>query len=266
MKSLASLAISMAMLVSLPFAASATQADGLDIQVVDGQISINAEAVGLGRFLNLFDRVTGTESTVPAELENRNVSVQFHALNLAQAVRKIFEGLPLDYVVLEQGRIVVTAVSGTLTAGAGGVPVPVNSPVRTPEQPFATAQPRDAAANPFQSPGVNAAASANGGGGTAPAQPAIIQTPFGPLVNPRANAQSTMPLAGPGQGFPVGAGPGSVAPPVTTDGRVVFPTTSGLPANGAQPGATPPALFGNTSPTILDLKNAPPAFPNSSQP
>ncbi len=269
MKSLASVAIliaSIAMSISLPSAAYAAQADGLDIQVVDGQISIDAEAVGLGRFLNLFDRVAGTESTVPAELENRNVSVQFHALDLAQAVRKIFEGLPLDYVVLEQGRIVVTAVSGTLTAGAGGVPVPVNIPVQAPEQPFAAAQPPVVAANPFQSPGVNPAASANGGSGIAPAQPAIIQTPFGPLVNPRANAQPTMPLAGPGQGFPLGAGTGSVAPQVTTDGRVVFPTTSGLPATGAQPGTAQPDIFGNTAPAILDLKNPQPSFPDRSRP
>jgi hypothetical protein len=269
MKSLANSArlIALIALVAMPISLpSAAQADGLDIQVVDGQISIDAEAVALGRLLKFFDRVAGTESTVPTELENRNVSVQFHALDLAHAVKKIFEGLPLDYVVLEHGRIVVTAVAGTLTAGAGGVPVPANNTVQASRQPFAVEEPPVAAANPFQSPGVNLAASANGVGGTAPAQPAIIQTPFGPLVNPRANAQSTMPLAGPGQGFPLGAGAGSVAPPVTTDGRVVFPTSSGLLANGTQPGATPPALFGNTSPAILDLKNAPPAFPNSSQP
>ena len=75
----------------------------------------SAEAVGLGRLLSMFDRAAGTESTVPVELQNRNISVQFQALDFGQAVKKIFEGLPLDYVVLEQGRIVVTAVAGTLT-------------------------------------------------------------------------------------------------------------------------------------------------------
>jgi hypothetical protein len=270
MRSLACLAmlmaLSTAMLIDLPIAANAAQAAGLDILVVDGEISIDAEAVGLGRLLNLFDRAAGTESTVPTELENRNVSVQFQALDLEQAVKKIFEDLPLDYVVLEQRRIVVTAVAGTLTAGAGGVPVPVNDPVRAPSRPFAAAQPPEAMANPFQSPGVNPAPSANGERGTAPAQPAIIQTPFGPRVNPRANAQPAMPLAGPGRGFPFGAGVGSVAPQVTTDGRAVFPTTGGLPANGAQPGATQSDIFGNTSPAILDLKNPQPVFPTRSQP
>ena len=259
------MAVTMAMLVALPSDASAAQVDGLDILVVDGEISIDAEAVGLGRLLSLFDRAAGTESTVPTELENRNVSVQFQSLDLAQAVTKIFEGLPLDYVVLEQRRIVVTAVAGTLAASAGGVPAPVNDPVQAPGQSFVPVQPPVAAANPFQSPRVEPAPNGNRGQG-APAQPAIIQTPFGPLVNPRANAQPTMPLAGPGQDFPAGAGAGSVAPPVTTDGRIVFPTTNGLPANGAQPGSTQSDLFGNTSPAILDLKNPQPAFPNRSQP
>ena len=48
MRSLVCLAILIAMLISLPPAALAAQADGLDIQVIDGQISIYAEAVGLG--------------------------------------------------------------------------------------------------------------------------------------------------------------------------------------------------------------------------
>ena len=263
MRSLACWAVLIAMPISLPSEASAARADVLEIEVVDGQISIYAEAVGLGRLLNLFDRAAGTESTVPAQLENRNVSVQFEALDLAQAVKKIFEGLPLDYVVLEQGRIIVIAVAGTLTAGAGSVPAP-NYPVQAPGQPFAEAQVPVAGRNPFQSPGANPAA-ANGQVGSTPVQPAIIQTPFGPLVNPRANAQPPMPVAGPGQGFPFGVGPGSVAPSVTADGQVVFPQ-NGLPATGAQPGSTQPDFFGNTAPAILDLKNPQPAFPNRSQP
>lgn len=250
------LAVSMAMLVLLPSTTSAAQADRLDIQVVDGQISMYAEAVGLGRLLSMFDRATGTESTVPPELENRNVSVQFLDLDRAQAVRKIFEGLPLDYVVLEAERIVVTAASGTVVSGAG--PIPVSSPVRTPAeaQPFAGVQPPVAAANPFQSPGVNPGAPARGPNGSAPAQPAIIQTPFGPLVNPRANAQPAAPLAGPGQGFPFGGGAGAAVPPAATGGRALFPNTPVRPATGALPGTGQPSLFGNTAPPMLNLDDS----------
>ena len=260
------LAVSMATLSLLPSTASAAQADRLDIQVVDGQISMYAEAVGLGRLLSMFDRATGTESTVPPELENRNVSVQFLGLDRAEAVRKIFEGLPLDYVVLEAERIVVTAVSGTAAPGSG--PIPVSNPVQTPAQaqPFAGVQPPVAAANPFQSPGVNPGVPAQGGNGSAPAQPAIIQTPFGPLVNPRANAQPAAPLAGPGQGFPFGGGAGAVVPPGATGGRAVFPNTPVRPAAGALPGAGQPSIFGNTAPPMLDPDNSQPVSPDRSQP
>ena len=242
------LAISLAILVVLPSGASA-QANTLDIQVVDGQISVYAEAVGLGRFLTMFDRVAGTESTVPAELGNRNVSVQFRNLDFGESVKKIFEGLPLDYLVLGEERIVVTAVSETLTAGAGLPTVPAPSPVPTPApaRPFAGVA-SGTPANPFQSPGANPAGVVSPTAPGAPVQPAVIQTPFGPLVNPRANAQPAVP----GQGFPFGAQPGATNP--------------GVPApNGAQRGNTP-SIFGNTSPPILNLNNPQPAPTDRSQP
>ncbi len=272
MRSLASFVRSVAVLVvlwltALPPVAGGAPADGLAIQVIDGQISINAEAVALGRLLNLFDRVAGTESTVPAQLENRNVSVQFQGLDLGQAVRKIFEGLPLDYVVLEPGQIVVTAEAETLTAGTGSARVPpVNNPVQPAGQPFGGLQPPIAAANPFQSPGANPNAAGNPEIPGAGAQPAVIQTPFGPLVNPRANQAPAMPLAGPGQGYPFGSPGLSVSPPVGTDGQGLFPPSGGRRANDPPPGAAQPGVFGNTAPAILDLKNAQPVFPDRSRP
>src|SRR5262245_12164288 len=86
-------------------------AKGPEIRIVDNKVSIQAEAVPLSRLLRLLDQATGMTSKVPPELANRNVSVRFSDLKLDDAVHKIFEGLPLDYVLIEGHGIVVTGTS-----------------------------------------------------------------------------------------------------------------------------------------------------------
>lgn len=243
--------------------AGASDSDRLEITVIDGRVSMHAEAVPLGRLLGLLDRVAGTNSTVPDQLINRNVSVQFSGLNLDRAVKKIFEGLPLDYLVVENTRIVVTEVSGTLSGEAPSAtparattaaPQPFVSPGRPPAgNPVNRATPFQA--NPVVGANNQAAGANNRAPGNAPQQPAIIQTPFGPLVNPRANqnsqAQPGSPLAMPGQSsYPFGTSLGT--PSVTSPGA----TPGGTPTS---PAAGQPNVFGNTSPKILDLnKKTPP--------
>ena len=195
--------------VVLSTSAGANDRKPLEIKVVDDRISIHAEAVPLGWFLVLLDRVAGTKSTVPAVLANRNVSAQFTGLPLDKAVKKIFEGLALDYLVLEDTRIVVTAVSQVLTGPAQDVE-PLASSANA-SQRFVrrgASLPSLPEKNPFQAE-VNPSLGNNWNGENAPLQPAIIQTPFGPIVNPRVNQKPQ------------------------------------------QPGM--PNVFGNTSPTILDL-------------
>ena len=251
-----------AVLILLVLTGSPALADGLDIQVVDGRISIHAEAVPLGRLLGLLDRVAGTESTVPSEFENRNVSVWFQELDRRQAVRKIFEGLSLDYAVLGGDRIVVTAASRSLPIGSSipavaGNPVPVGV---TGQPQAGTAAAQSLPGNPFQmaNPG-NPNEDPNSPPG-APVQPAIIQTPFGPLVNPRA-AQPGTPLSGPGQGFPFGAGVTGAAVP----GSGVSPIPGRSP-NDAAPGTPPTDIFGNRRPAMLDLNRPQPTASPNSQP
>ena len=267
--------VALVIAVLMPLNTGAADQKPLEIKVVDDQVSIHAEAVPLGRLLGLLDRTAGTTSTVPPELANRNVSAQFAGLPLDQAVKKVFEGLPLDYVVLEGTRIVVTAVSESLTGQdrAAAPPRPSNpqtfvSPNRAPTPPQ----------NPFQAQGnPNPAVGGNRNAGNAPAQPAVIQTPFGPLVNPRANQnqqqQPGMPMAMPGQaGFPFGTSGASPTGMPISPGGTMSPSeymmlqrrtpgaTSGTP--GAQPGSQP-GVFGKTSPTILDLNKK---TPNPPQP
>ncbi len=192
---------------------------GPQIQIMDQRVSMQAEAIPLGRLLRLFDIASGMTSKVPNELANRNVSVQFSGLSVSDAVKKIFEGLPLDYVLIEGRGVVVTSPSQRLTASDQPSAAPFNSapppmdapmvedaqqppfyPQPVPAQPAAVgAQPFPGGPpnNPFNSPFNQQQPQQQ------QAQPAMIQTPFGPIPNPRLNqpAQPTgnVPLTLPGQ-------------------------------------------------------------------
>jgi hypothetical protein len=234
---------------------SSIAAKGPEVRVIDNRVSMDVESISLSQLLQLFDRATGLQSTVPAALSNRSVSVKFADLSFDDAVRKIFEGQPLDYVVIDRQGIVVTALSQT------GGPEPSSAPAynAAPPQieqpsfvednqppPFVPAQPPPApVASPF--PGAQ--------GGQTPfnqqqnpafnqqqTQPAVIQTPFGPIPNPRA-------------GQPV---PGGQAPAQATPFGTTTPFGASTPFGNAAPvGGQPPVnqnnnVFGNTSPPMFN--------------
>ena len=198
---------------------------GPEIAIVDDKVSVTAEAVPIGRLLRLFDQATGMQSKVPPDLANRNVTVRFTGLSVDDAVKKIFEGQPFDYVVLGGQGIVVTAMSQPLSGATEAAP-PVYTPPQAIEQPFV----QDFQPMPPQpiAPGVP-------GAGLGPQQqPAVIQTPFGPIPNPRANQ-------------PVPAN-GNMAPGIPGQPGMLGAPSFGVPAQ--QPGVQNPAgtndLFGNT--------------------
>src|SRR5262249_54476752 len=110
-------------------------AKGPEIGFVDNKLSINAEAVPLGRLLQLLDRATGMTSKVPAELANRNISVKFSSLDVSDAVRKIFQGLPLDYVMIQGQGIIVTGASQSTAAADSFAPFSPPPAVQTFEPP-----------------------------------------------------------------------------------------------------------------------------------
>jgi hypothetical protein len=188
------------------------------IRMADNKLSIKAEAVPLRDLLRLVDDATGMTSKVPDELANRNISVQFSDLGLNAAVRKIFEGQRLDYFFIGGRGIIVTAAS-QLSSGPmtePGVPPPsyMNdqpfNPVENNET-FIPPQP------PMPQPGFNTGFNSGPFQQAAPAnpfnqqqpQPAMIQTPFGPIPNPRANPggqqpTGTAPMVVPGQQYPFG--------------------------------------------------------------
>src|SRR5437016_5916761 len=147
-------------------------AKGPEIDLVDNKLSINADTISLGRLLRLLDLATGMHSKVPADLANRNVSVKFSGLSLGDGVRKIFQGQAFDYVVVEGRGVIVTSASQTTPVGAESAPL-YNAPQAQPfapqpvEQPFTPDFPQIPVPQPGQ-------------------QPPTIQTPFGPIANPRA--------------------------------------------------------------------------------
>jgi hypothetical protein len=211
---------------------------GPEVDLVDNKLSISADTIGLGRLLRLVDLATGMKSKVPPELANRNVSVRFSGLSLTDGVRKIFQGQPIDYVLVEGQGVIVTASSQALN-GTEAVPV-YNSPGQQAlDQPF----PQD-----FQQPGVAP--------GIAGQQPATLQTPFGPVANPRAQQQPGQQqngaLAVPGQQNTLFPGAVQASP---------NPFQPSGPAVGIQPTSTP---FGTPSPFATPAQQQPaPNNPNN---
>jgi len=196
---------------------------GLRVDVADGVVSVEADRVGLGSLLGELDAQAGTRSTIPSGLQSRIVSVWFRELPLDRAIRKLFEGLALDYAVVEGRQIVVLAASqaGSPTSGT-------ESPV---------------------SPGPETA-------------PANLPSGVGAFQIPGARGETAAPVdtGGPaGQGGRGGrggrGGQGEPAVPGAQPGRGGS-TPFGLPPNSQpvpQPFPESPDVFGNTSPQILDL-------------
>jgi len=224
-------------------AVPALAAKGPTINLIDNKLSIDADTVPLARLLRLLDQATGLKSKVPPELANRNISVKFSGLSLKEGVRKIFQGQPLDYVVIEGQGVIVTAASQNLT-GTETVPAYAQGPGQ-PDQPFG---------QDFQQPTVQPIIPGQpfpGQPGIAgQQQPGTIQSPFGPINNPRA--QPNQPLSAPGQNslFPssqngFAAPPGVVGVP---NAQTNFPSPFGTqgPA-AATPQNTPSNVFGSNN-------------------
>src|SRR2546430_879073 len=108
---------------------------GPEIDLVDNKLSINADTISLGRLLRLLDLATGMQSKVPADLANRNISVKFSGLSVSDGVRKMFQGQPFDYVVIEGQGVIVTAAS-IVTGAPESVPIYNAPPQAGGQQPF----------------------------------------------------------------------------------------------------------------------------------
>jgi hypothetical protein len=236
--------------ISMTSVGATAAAKGPEVDLVDNKLSINAEAVSLGRLIQLVDRATGMTSKVPPELANRNISVQFSGLNLTDGVRKIFQGQPLDYIMIQgQGIVVKAPTSGGATPESQPAYNPPALPQQQYEQPFIQEFPGGP-------PAIQPAP------GQQPQQPAMIQTPFGAMPNPRAQQpQQVGPLTAPGQQnslFPQNGQQPNTSPVIGVPGtqQIGNPTPFGTPStfgNPNQPATNPNpnnGLFGNAPPVF----------------
>jgi len=99
--------------------------DGVEIRLINNRLSVTAHEVGLARLLRLIGNVTGYEPSVPERLAERPVSVLCTDMAVNEAIKKIFEGLPIDYV-LTPGKLIVTGVSQPFTEPVGPPPTAVS--------------------------------------------------------------------------------------------------------------------------------------------
>jgi hypothetical protein len=157
---------------------------GLHIDMVDNRISMSAEDIPLSWLLHVLDEATGMKSTVPDELASRIISVRFSGLTADEAVEKIFEGQPFDYAFIERQGIIVTALSKTITAAdLAAAASAAASNVPTPQQSI-----QSQAGPPMNRPEAETMKAVPTPGG---AQPATIQTPFGPISTPNNNSTNS---------------------------------------------------------------------------
>jgi hypothetical protein len=210
-------------------------AKGPEVDLVDNKLSINADGITLSRLLQLVDLATGMKSKVPPELANRNISVQFSGLTLADGVRKIFQGQPFDYIMVQGRGIIVTAASQT--AAAGELPTPSNSPpaVQSFDQPFVQDFPPGQIPQAQQLQQLQPQPQQQ--------QQPMVQTPFGPIPNPRAQQpQQVTPQPPQNSLFPqLGQTPGQA--PTQIPGQVIGQPVPIFQSPNAQQGT-----FGAQSP------------------
>ena len=113
----------------LVFLAANVFAAGKDpeFKVVDGKISIQAEAITLKQFLQYWDAATGMTSKVNPQLANEKISVRLEGLDMNSAIRKSFQGQPWNWAVVNGKGINVIDRATAVTSTSGGSSSPIQS-------------------------------------------------------------------------------------------------------------------------------------------
>jgi hypothetical protein len=98
-----------------------------EFHVVDGKVSIQAEAITLKQFLQYWDAATGMTSKVNPQLANEKISVRLDGLDFNSAIRKSFQGQPWNWAVVNGKGINVIDRATAVTATSGGASAPIQS-------------------------------------------------------------------------------------------------------------------------------------------
>jgi hypothetical protein len=209
------------------FLAAGGFAAGPGPQVVyfEQKVSINAESIPLSRLLQLWDQATGMHSTVPPDLANQTVSVNFSELPLSEAVRRIFEKIPLDYVFIEARGIIVTGRSQSPAA-----PAP---PAASEASPVYEAAPSVSTQLLEKKP--------NPAPPAAPEPSPPVPTPFGPIPNSGQDTVIQLPpvWAPPSPPFFAPVQPAPPPPPANNQNDLFGPISIYRDSNVPPPGPLP---------------------------
>jgi hypothetical protein len=150
-----------------------------EFKVVDGKVSIQAEAITLKQFLQYWDAATGMTSKVNPQLANEKISVRLEGLDLNSAIRKSFQGQPWNWAIVNGKGINVIDRATAVTATSAGSPSTIQSFSDTRNDP----PPQPQLATPFvQSGPVPAPAAAS----PAPGNPTPANQPAGAVNLPPA--------------------------------------------------------------------------------
>jgi len=147
---------------------------GPEVTNVDQKISISADDITLERLLRLWDQATAMQSVVPLELANRKLTIHFTGLPISDAIRKMFNGQPFDYVLVEGHGILIMERSQSEPVAQSA---DVDNPVEQVTEPAVSQEAPSLIVPPPEQQ-----------------QPIIIQTPFGPIVSPYTRDQSVVQL------------------------------------------------------------------------
>jgi hypothetical protein len=205
--------ISLVLLVTLYNPVSDAQTTPQVINI-DQKLTVNVENITLGRLLRLWDQATGTHSSVPPELANKIVSVRFSKLPLEDAVQKIFQDLPFDYVYVRGQGITITGLAQKTVPPQPAV-VQSAPPINNVDV-NAVQRMKPEARTPSPAEIVN----------RTPPPPPIVSTPFGPIVvSPDGNQTTQLP---PVDQAPVPPFFGQVGPPTPPAGAPNGPAQNSL--------------------------------------
>ena len=92
-----------------------------EFKMVDGKVSIQAEAITLKQFLQYWDAATGMTSKVNPQLANEKISVRLDSLEVNAAIRKSFQGQPWNWAVVNGKGINVIDRATAVSSATGGV-------------------------------------------------------------------------------------------------------------------------------------------------
>ena len=98
-----------------------------EFKVVDGKVSIQAEAITLKQFLQYWDAATGMTSKVNPVLANEKISVRLEGLDLTSAIRKSFQGQPWNWAIVNGKGVNVIDRATAVNSTSGGSSLPIQS-------------------------------------------------------------------------------------------------------------------------------------------